>query len=247
MNIHYFPLTHQIRHEADKVITALNARSKELRDSIDSQDLFKQMSLVILKTLSLEGAVVTAACIPVAIITFTATPLIIAAMSLTTAITCLALSIFFDPRDPGESIVKDQWKALFTSLQVGNGAEIIQVCQELAAKQNERHSTSFVRSLGGLQPIEVTPFFHKICMAGYLLIALEGLKKNDEEQAKTFANFALSHFDQSDLPKEVEMYAKEIIDNPDEIRRFLQAKQIEPNLRNLDYILVMKRKIRQKK
>lgn len=244
MGIDFFPLTYQIRQEADTMISALNARSLGLRHTIDSQSLVKQVSVIMLKTLGLEGAVVTAACIPVALLTFTATPLIIAAMSLTTAITCLALSIFFDPRGPGESIVKDQWKALFEALQKGNGEQIIQICKELA---NEQRSASFVRCLGGLQPVEVAPFFHKICMAGYLLRAFEELKKDVEDQAKSYANLALSHYDQSGLPKEIETCAKEIADNPKEIRRLLQLQEVEPTLKNLDYLLVMKRKIRQKK
>lgn len=251
MAIEHFPLTYQIRAEAGRLISALDSRSRELKHTIETQPLAKQISIVVLKTLGLEGAMVTAAALPVAVITFTAAPLIVAAISLATAITCLAISIFLDPRSHGESNVKDQWKALFKALQSGDGKTIIQICQQLARQSEQQHSSSFVHCLGGMQAVEVAPFFHKICMAGYLLIAFEELKKGQDEEAKSYANRALSHFDQSHLPKEIETCAKEIADNPQEIRRLMdsQGKEYFGNnltLKNLDSVLVMKRQVKQK-
>jgi hypothetical protein len=245
MGIHIFPLTYQIRQESDKLLTALQTRSAEIRKHIEAQPLTKQISLICIRTIGLESAFVTVACLPVALLTFTAAPLAIAGVSLATAITCLALHLFFDPISPGESIVKDQWKALFEALQHGNGKQIVQICQALA-RQDKQRSAAFVKCLGGLQPMEVTPFFHKVCMAGYLLIAFEELQKNEEEQAKNYANKALSHYDQSNLPKEVELCAKEIADNPKEIRRLLQQQEAVPTLKNLDQLLIMKRKGKRK-
>lgn len=235
----YFPITTALSHDAEIIIHSLNKRSEEIK-TIASQSLFRRLTIIAMQTLGLAAGLVTIACLPVAAIMFTATifPLKIAAISSFLAITGLALSILFNPTSPGESIIKNQWKALFAALRLGDGALIVQTCQQLATQKEQRRE-SFNHCLGPLSPDETTPFLHKACLVGYLLLALQHLDAGEREQANAKAALALSHFQGSALPEEVQNFIKRFIDAPQGMQPHLKMHQhSQYPIHALDHILV---------
>lgn len=233
----YFPLTTAINYDAEIIITAMHARAEEIKNDIASQSLLRSISVLALKTLGLAAAIVTCACLPVVALTFTVTPLIIAAGSLTVAITCLAIGIFLNPHSPGESIVKDLWKALFTALRQGKGLRIIQTSEELA-KQERQRTNAYNNCLGILSPAEVRPFLHKTCLVGNLLMSLESLAKNEIEQTQEKAEKAYSFFEMSEFPHEVAHFIQAIKNTPMQIRHLIDLQAVVKGLHTLDYLLV---------
>jgi hypothetical protein len=241
MNAH-FPITEPINRDAEIITDALSARSQEIKKNIDSQTFLRKISLVALKIIGLASTIVTAASIPVAALTFTTTPLTIAAVAVSLAIACLALCILLDAKSPGESIVREHWKELFEALRKGDGTEIIQTCKELA-KQKESRATAFAECLGKLSATEITPFFHKTCMVGHLLIAMTHLRNDEEEQVRSHTYIALSHYDSSGFSPEIERFAKSLVDSPKEIRRLIDTYCVGNDLHAMDYLLVLGRKM----
>jgi hypothetical protein len=237
MNVQTFPVTHPIRCEADAINTALDLRTEEIKNRIRSQSLIGRVSIIALKIIGLAASLVTIASVPLAAFLFVAKPLVIAAAAFALAITCLGLGMLLDPRSTAESIVKDHWKTLFEALCKGNGPEIIDKCTQLAQKKELRPGP-YEKCLGGLNPAEVDPFFHKTCMVGNLLIAMELLEKNDHEGAKSHANMALSHYETSNFSLELERFGKAIIDNPEDILRLMKKHQISCNTHSLDVLIV---------
>lgn len=239
MTVH-FPVTEPISKDADIIMQALNARSEEIKSSIDHQSLFKKTTLIALKALGLTSGVVAVASIPVTAIVFAITPLTIGTIALCTAISCLALYMFLDPRSPGELIIKDQWRSVFEALRNGNGKQILETCQELA-KQKEKRLASFNQCLGSLDSNETIPFFHKTCLVGYLQIALDHLKNNAEKEAKSNAHLALSHFGASGFSSEIEDFIKIITHSPKEMNLLIETHQAGEDLHALDYLIATHR------
>lgn len=236
----YFPITTALNRDSEVIINALTNRSAEIKAS--SQNLTRRVSVLALQMIGLAAAIVTVACLPTAAILFTVTvlPLKIAAISFVLAITGLGLSILFSPSSPGETIIKNQWKALFAALRQGDGQLILHTCRELAAQKQKRRD-SFNSCLGPLPPDETTPFFHKTCLVGYLLIAMQHLRKGDREQSNTSAHSALSHFQQSGFPEEVRRFIKSYMDAPQTMQQHLKLHQhSQYPLHALDRILVNK-------
>ena len=234
----YFPITRPLNQDADIIINALNIRSEQVKTNVDSQNIIKKIFMVAIKVLGLAAGIVTLACIPVAAILFTAAPLKLGIASLSLAISCLALTLLLDPRSAGEGIIKDYWKSLCEALRTGNGHKIIETCQELA-KQRETRADSFKNSLGSLSITEIDPFFHKTCLVGYLQIAIEHLKRGEEEQAKSNAHLALSHFDASGFATEIEKFVKSITESPGKMRQLMQAHPAGNDLHALDYYIAI--------
>ena len=166
--------------------------------------------------------------------------MIISGAAAAIAITCLGLGIFFDPRSPGESIVKDRWKDLFEALGKGTGQEIIEKCT-LLTQQKEQRQGHYEKCLGELKPEDIAPFFHKTFMVAHLLVAMESLEKGDAEKVKSHAYTALSHYEMSNFAPELERFAKAIIDSPAEIRRMMDKYQIVSNIHSLDFLVSQRR------
>ena len=234
----HFPVTEAIGRDANFIMLALNIRSEQLKFDIDSQGLLKKITMTGLKVLGLTSSVVAVASIPVTALMFAATPLTIGAAALCMAISCLAIFMLLDARSPGELIIKDQWKAVFNSLRKGNGKEILETCQELA-RQKEKRQKLFSQCLGSLPPDETTPFFHKVCLIAYLQIALEALRTDNEETAKSNAHLALSHFGSSGFQDEIQKFVQEIIDTPKNMRQLMDTCQAGKDLHALDYLMAM--------
>lgn len=232
----HFPVTEPIGQDANIIMIALNSRSEQLKIDIDSQSLIKKITMTGLKILGLAAGIVTAASIPVATLMFAATPLTIGATALAVAISCLAICMLLDLRSAGELIIKDQWKALFESLRKGNGREILETCQELA-KQKEKRQSAFNQCLGTLPPEETTPFFHKVCLIAYLQIALESLRQDNKEAAKSNAHLALSHFGSSGFKDEIQDFVQKILDSPKSMCRLMEDCQAGEDLHALDHLL----------
>lgn len=240
MNV-YYPITQAIGHDADVIINSLNTRVEEIKRKLDKQSIIRKASVAALKVLGLAAGIVTVAALPVAAMTFTATPLMIAAASFALGVTCMALCILLDPRNAGESIVKDHWKALFEALRKGNGKQVIHAGRELI-KQKDLRPSSYEQCLGQLHHDDLIPFFHKTSMIGYLLMALENLHQREEEKAKSNAHVALSHFDASGLPSEAELLANAITANPKEVHQLIVKNNVGRDIRALDYLITLKRK-----
>lgn len=234
----HFPITSAIGQDADTIMIALNSRSAQIKSNIDSQGIFKKITIMALKILGLISGITTASSIPVTVIVFTVTPLTIGAAALVTTITCLTIYMWLDPRSPGELIVKDQWKSLFEALRKGNGKQILDTCQELA-KQKEKRASSFNQCLGAMPASETTSFFHKTCLVGYLQIAMEYLRNGDEEQAKSNAHMALSHFGASGFSQEIENFVSIITLSPRTIRELMEKCQAGKDLHALDYLVAI--------
>ncbi|HEV8051390.1 MAG TPA: hypothetical protein VGP47_02765 [Parachlamydiaceae bacterium] len=235
----HFPVTQAIGRDANVIMIALNSRSEQLKFDIDTQSLIKKITMTGLKILGLLSSVAAVASIPVTALMFAATPLTIGATALLLAVSCLALYMLLDPRSPGELIIKDQWKAVFEALRKGNGREILDTCQELA-KQKEKRLSVFTQCLGSLPPDETTPFFHKICLIAYLQIALEALRHNDKEAAKSNAHLALSHFGSSGFEPEIQKFVQEILDSPKNMRHLMDTHQAGEDLHALDYLIAIR-------
>lgn len=229
----YFPITSPLNKDAEIIIDALTIRSEQVKANANSQNIIKKIFMVAIKVLGMAAGIVTVACIPVAAILFTAAPLKLGFANLSLAISCLALSLLLDPRSAGEGIIKDYWKSLCEALRNGNGKKIIETCQELA-KQQESRADSFKNALGSLSITEINPFFHKTCLVGYLQIAMEHLKHGEEEQAKSNAHLALSHFDASGFSPEIEKFVRSITESPGKMRQFIQAHDAGNSLHALD-------------
>jgi len=237
--IAHFPVTEAIGKDADIIMNALNSRSEQMKSKIDSQSLFKKITIVALKALGLASGILAIASIPVTALMLATTPLTIGAIALCTAISCLALYVLLDPRSPGELIIKDQWKSVFEALRKGDGKQILETCQELA-KQKEKRLASFSQCLGSLPPSETTPFFHKTCLIAYLQIAMEHLRNNEEEKAKSNAHMALSHFGASGFSNEIEKFVYIITESPKNMRALMDTHQAGEDLHALDYLISMK-------
>lgn len=239
MNTH-FPLTAAINRDAEMINQALDARVEEIKDLKASQGCMKNITMLALKALALAAGIATVAALPLAAITFTITPLTIAGACFTIAITCLAIGMFFDARSPGESIVKDQWKSLFNALRQESGTKIIETSQELA-KQERFRASAFKSCLGSLQPSDVKPFFHKTCLVGYLMMALEHLSKNEFDKAQDKAKIALSYFEISGLHDEVNLFINAIYNYPSEMRQLIDIPAAGKGIPGLDYLIILKR------
>lgn len=231
-----YPITDPLGNEADTIIAALKTRTEQIKIDVDSQSLLKRISLTSMKIFGLACAMTAAASVPVAAFVTLTAPAIIGVTALISAIACLALSIHFDPRSTSEMIVKDLWKGVFEALREGNGAKIIATAQELA-KQKEKRAAAFNESLGGMDPTSTTPFLHKTCFVGYLQMALGNLRNGEDDIAKANAHLALSHFDSSAFPAEIERFARSIIDTPQKIRAVMEACDAGTDIHALDYII----------
>lgn len=235
----HFPLTEAIGRDANLIMVALNSRSEQLKIDIDSQSLLKKITMAGLKALGLASSITAIASIPIAPLMFAAIPITIGASALCLAISCLVIVMLFDLRSPGELIIKDQWKSLFESLRKGNGNEILKTCQELA-KQKEKRPSLFNQCLGLLSPHETTPFFHKVCLVAYVQIALDALRADDEETAKSNAHLALSHSGSSGFQDEIQKFVQEIIDSPKNMRQLMDTCQAGEDLHALDSLIAMR-------
>lgn len=235
----YFPITDPISNDAHAIMHALNSRSEQLKSMIESQSLWKKISLEALKALGLASGIVTIASIPVSGLMFAATPITIGVVALCMTISCLALYMLVNPKSPGELIIKDQWKSVFNALRKGNGKEILETCQELA-RQKEKRLSSFNQCLGYVLPNEITPFFHKSCLVGHLQIAMDHLRKGEEEEAKSNAHMALSHFGGSGFSKEIKYFIDEIAESPKKMKKLIEKHQAGKDLHALDYLVAAK-------
>lgn len=234
------PITQPISNDTQMIIYAIDSRSDEIKKFNNSQNIIKRIIIAALPVIGLAAALVSIGSIPVAVILFTATmmPLAIAGINLGIALTCLTLSIVLNPTSPGETIIRKQWKDLFSALRKGDGELIIETCQELA-KQKDGRKDSFKRCLGTLPADETTPFFHKICFVGYLLIAMQSQLKGDSEQSSFMVQKALPHFDGSGFSAEVMTFAKLMMDNPQDVQSLIELhSHSESRLHALDHMLV---------
>lgn len=237
----YFPITHAISRDAEIITHALDKRAEEIKN-INSQSLCRRLTILALQVIGLAAGLLTLACLPLAAIMFTITafPLKVAGISLILALTCLGLGILLSPTTPGEIIIKNKWRGLFSSLRQGDGALIIQSCQELAIQKEQRRD-SFNRCLGPLSPDETSPFFHKACLVGYLLLAIQHLRRGEKEQANSKAQSALSHFPGSEFPDEVRHFVKRFGEAPQSMMQDLTTfHSSQYPLHSLDQILVTK-------
>lgn len=235
----YFPVTKPISNAAETIIVAMNSRSYQLKSSIDSQGLFKKITMMALKALGLAGGVIAVASPAVAALMFAVTPLIIGGITLVIAISCLALSVLMDPRSPAELRVKDLWSSLFEALRKGNGKKILEACKELSA-QKEMRPLGFTQCLGTLSLEETAPFFHKTWLLGHLQVALEHLRNNDPIETRSSAHMALSHFDASGFSQEIKDFVQCIADSPVDMQEFMATHPVRSDLHGLDYLVVMK-------
>lgn len=238
MNV-YFPITQALGNHADIIMKALNSRSEQMKLHLDAQSLFKKIAIIALKALGLASGVIAIASIPVTALMFTLTPLTIGGIALCNAVSCLAIHMLLDARSPGEQIIRDQWKAVFNALKKGKGKEIIETCQELA-KQKEKRGSLFDQCLNSLPVSEVTPFFHKTCLIGYLQIALEHVRNGKETEAKSNAHMALSHFDASGFSGEIENFVRAITESPKQMHNLLHTHKVGEDLHALDYLISLK-------
>lgn len=236
MTITNFPVTGAIGNDADIIINALNSRAEQIKSNTESQSILKKITIVASQIIGLAAGIVTVACLPASLFLFSVTPLTIAAISLVSCISFLALHILLDPRSPGELIVKDHWKHVFEALKEGDGKKIIQTCQDLF-KQKDQRITSFKLCLGTLPPDDVDPFFHKTSLVGYLQLALEHLRNNEDDMAKSKAHLALSHFESSGFAPKVKLFATAITENPQEMKHYIESKEVGYDLHALDYLL----------
>lgn len=231
-----YPVTVPLSKESDAIIASLKTRSEQIKLHIDSQSLQKRICLTAMRIFGLASAITAAASIPVAVLVTITAPVIIGATTLISAIACLALSIYLDPRSPAELIVRDLWKSVFEALRNGDGKIIIETVQELA-KQKDKRTDAFNQCLGRMDASDTTPFFHKTCFVGYIQMALENLRNNDDDLAKSNAHLALSHFDGSAFPHEIERFAKTVFDSPQKIRSLVIECSEGTDLHALDYIV----------
>lgn len=243
MNTH-FPLATATAREAEKIIHAMDARQEELKESIASQNLLKTITVVALKNLGLAAGILAIACLPVSILAFTITPLTIAAGSLAVAIACLALGMLLDPHSPGESIVKDHWNALFAALRKGNGLRIVEASHDLA-KQEKKRASAYKSCIGTLTRDEITPFLHKTCVIGYLLIAIEHLSKSEIDKAQANAKVAMSYVERSNFPEEVSQFAQAVCNYPVEMQQLLEIQSVGIGVHAIDCLIHFKRKMPQ--
>jgi hypothetical protein len=240
MNVH-FPTARAIRQDADIIIASLNERTKEIKKNVDSQGVIKKIVLRASKILGLASGVMAVAAVTASLLTFSVTPLMIAMAATALAITCFGISILQDPRNASESLIKDQWKALLESLRQDLGEDIIKRGHDLL-KQKEQHAAAYAQCIGKLDPEALTPFFHKTCVVGYLLIALESLHQKEEEKAKSNAHLALSHFDSSSFPPEIEQLALWMTNNPKELISLIEKHHVGHGVPALDYLIFLKTK-----
>lgn len=240
MNVH-FPTAIAITKDADIIIASLNERTKEIKKNVDSQGITKKIVLEASKIFGLAAGVVSVAAVAASLITFTITPLLIAMAATAVAITCFTISILQDPRNASESLIKDQWKALLESLRQSCGEDILKRGQDLL-KQKEQHTAAYDQCIGKLDSEALTPFFHKTCLIGYLLIALDSLHRNEEEKAKSNAHLALSHFDSSGFPPEIEQIALCMTNNPKELAQLIDKHHVGRGVPALDHLIFLKAK-----
>lgn len=238
MTTDYFPITSAIGKDANTIISALSTRSEQIKCKADSYGIVTRVTIVALQTLGLAAGIVTAASFPAAAVLLTAAPLTIGAVGLVVSISALALHVLLYPRSPGELIVKDHWKRLFEALREGDGEKIIKACQVLF-KQKDQRNGPFVQCLGTLPSEETNPFFHKACLVGYIQIALEHLRKNEDDLAKSKAHLALSHFDASGLPDKIKQFITSITENPKRMRYFIDGHNLGHDLHALDYLITV--------
>ena len=231
-----YPITDPINQDADDIISALKTRAEQIKITLDSQSLAKKISLASIKIFGLASAVTAAATVPVAALVTVTAPVMIGVTALISAVACLTLSIHFDARNPAEMILKDLWKAVFEALREGNGKKIIETAQELA-KQKEKRKDAFHQCLGDMDPDFTTPFLHKTCFVGYLQMALDNVRNNEDDIAKSNAHLALSHFDSSAFSPDIERFAKSILETPQKIRAVMEACDAGNDIHALDYII----------
>lgn len=232
----FFPLTGVIARDADTMIQAINKRSAQVKSMQDSQTLVKRVTLASIKILSLASAVVATASIPAAIAVSFTVPLTIGITSIITAIACLSLSLYLEPRSSGELIVKDLWKKVFEALREGNGKKMVETARQLAAQQ-EKRTSAFTKCLGETDPAEATPFLHKICFVGYLQQALYLLEAGEPEQAKTTAKLAISHYASSGFSPAVGEFAASIIKQPQTIKSLVEGCNTCIDLHRIDSLI----------
>lgn len=235
----YFPLRDALQHDFDLIEGALTKRSEQIKAKNDSQGLLKKIARVALHVFGLMAAVVSLACIPATIFVFSGTLPTLGAISFVLSITCLVLHKLLTPRSDGEQIISNQWKTVFEALREGKGRRILDTCQELA-KQKEKRQLDFARCIQPLPPDETTPFLQKICVIGYLLIAVHHLREGKEDQAKSHAYMALSHFGDSGFSKEIERFLQEVAGSPASIRKLIGTYKGGEDVFSLDRLVATK-------
>lgn len=234
----FFPVTHSINKDSDLIIQSINARFEEVKNSVESQSPLKKITIFAIEVLSIGAGIVTLASGAVAALTLSITVLTIAAVALATTITSIVLSMFMNPRTPGEAIIKNCWESLFNALRAGNGEEIIERCKEVA-KQKRTRTTSFNHCISN----DISPFLQKVCVVGYLRIAMDHLHNGDDEQAKTNAQYALQAIRGSGFSDEVANFAKTIISSPAKIRHLIEKHHVGNDLHAIDYLIVLNRNL----
>lgn len=237
----YFPITEPINTDAELIRTALITRSEQLKSMVESQGILKTVTMTGTKVFGSIAGIVAASSLPAAGIMFAAAPLAIGGIASAISISCLALYIFLDPKSPNEIYIRDLWKSVFLSLKNGNGQKILKELEELV-KQKEERLQAFEQTLGGNPASNTLPFFHKIWFVAYLQIALDHLKNDELEEARSNAHLALSHFEYSKFPVEVKNFTKEITEAPQNIQFFVKENQeAGDDLHALDYFIALKK------
>lgn len=235
----FFPLREAIAKDASVVMRALDARSKQIKSNIDSQSLFRRLSMLAVRSLGLTSGVVTIASVPAAVSMFSVAPLTLGAASLCTGMTCLAMHIFLSPRSDAELIVKNKWKAVFEALRRGDGKLILSSGTELA-KQEKARQSAFSQCIEPLPTHAAIPFLHKIRVVGFLQIAMNHLRNGEDKLAKENAYYALANFDDSGFPKDVESFIRGIADSPKNMRLLMETHPAGDDLHALDYLIAKK-------
>lgn len=237
----YFPITSALNQEATSIHTALDKRALALKNKVDGQNVIKRICLAAFKMLSLATCLIAIASIPVAVVTLTAAPLTIAAAGFAISISLLALSIILDPRSAGETIIKDQWKALFSALRQGSGTEIVNTSQALA-KQKRHRAAAYQKCVGELPMESLTSFFHKTRLIGHLLSSIEHLAQSNIPLTRQSAQSALTDFEQSGFSHPVKLFIQTLIERPIEIYDLNASLTATPGIHKLDYMIFLRNK-----
>lgn len=237
----YFPITEPINNDAELIRIALISRAEQLKSMVDSQGLFKTITMLAAKIIGSLAGIVAAGSLPAAGIMFSAAPLTIGGIASAISVSCLALYIFLDPKSPSEVYIRELWKTVFISLRDGKGKEILEALKELV-KQKEERLHAFEQTLGGNPAQDTMPFFHKTWLVAYLQISLEHLRNSEPEQARSNAHLALSHFEFSQFSPEIKHFIQEIADSPKDMQLFAKEnEEAGDDLLALDYLVVLKR------
>jgi hypothetical protein len=228
-----------LSQDANQVIGAINQRSETIQKMLANISMSRKVYQKITAVLAIIAGSIALASVPTAIYHMSWKPLMYGAAALTTAAASAALRIFSDGRSATEALIKDQWQALFVSLESNNGSAIVEGCQKLLKRKAE-HPKAFANAIGTLSIDFVEPFLHKTLFTGHLLNALEALDDGNTETANSYAHLALASFVLSALPIGAADCAHAIVNKPGRVTQHLNQCGCPRTISDLDaFVSVM--------